>query len=175
MFVKKITSAALKLILGKNNYLRRIGVNIGDNCQIITSEINFGSEPWLISIGSNVTITYGVKLITHDASTRIFRKEYSFLNHDFGNKFARIKIGSNVFIGVDSIILPGVSIGDHCIIGAGSVVTKNLPSRCVYAGNPAKFICTYEDFVKKNTTNYMNINAKNYKDLRKELVEKLKD
>ncbi len=68
------------------------------------------------------------------------------LNHDFNpNKRQNItpsavKIGKNVWIGSDSTILPGVSIGDGAIIGAGSVVTKNVPSNTVAVGNPTKVI-----------------------------------
>ena len=51
-----------------------------------------------------------------------------------------VKIGKNVWIATRSIILPGVSIGDHSVIGAGSVVTHSIPAHCLAAGNPAKII-----------------------------------
>lgn len=57
-----------------------------------------------------------------------------------GTKSAPIKIGDDVFIGANSIILKGVEIGDRVIVGAGSVVTKNIPNDEVWAGNPAKKI-----------------------------------
>ena len=55
-------------------------------------------------------------------------------------KTAEVKIGNNVFIGANTIVLKGVTIGDRSIIGAGSVVTKNIPEDEIWGGNPAKFI-----------------------------------
>ena len=59
------------------------------------------------------------------------------------------RIGDNVLIGVHSIVTMGVKIGNNVIIGAGSVVTKDIPSNVVAAGNPAKDICTLDDYYKK--------------------------
>ena len=60
-----------------------------------------------------------------------------------------VSIGSDVFVGTESVILPGVSIGSKVVIGAGSVVTKSIPDNRVVAGNPARVISTYEEFMKK--------------------------
>ena len=62
--------------------------------------------------------------------------------------------GNNVFIGADSIVLCNTRIGDNVIIGAGSVVTKDVPSNSVYAGNPARFICSFEEYQQKHMTNH---------------------
>ena len=68
------------------------------------------------------------------------------LNHDFNpDKRANlhpspVKIGKNVWIGSDSTILPGVEIGDGAVIGAGSVVTKNVPANSIAVGSPARVI-----------------------------------
>ncbi|WP_309303376.1 acyltransferase [Vibrio fluvialis] len=118
------------------NYFKRRGVNIGDDVIIIEPRQNmFGSEPYLVKLGNQVTVSLGVKFVTHDGGVCIFRNE--FKNIDV---FGPISVGSQVFIGMNSIILPNVTIGDNCVIGAGSVVTKNVPSNSVYAGIPAKFI-----------------------------------
>lgn len=53
-------------------------------------------------------------------------------------------------------MLPNVRIGNNVVIGAGSVVTKDVPNNCVYAGNPAKFVCSFEDYKKKHITNQEN-------------------
>ena len=60
-----------------------------------------------------------------------------------------VTAGNNCFIGIRSTIMPGVSIGDNCIIGACSLVTKNIPSGEVWAGVPAKKICTLDEYEEK--------------------------
>jgi len=120
-------------------YARVIGVKVGNGCRIMTKR--FGNEPFLIEIGNDVTITANVVILTHDGSTWLFRDEK-------GRRYAykRVKIGNNVFIGTNSIIMPGVIIEDKVIIGAGSVVTKSIPSGSIVAGNPAKIIGSYETY-----------------------------
>jgi len=85
------------------------------------------TNPKGIYIGRKSVITTGVVILTH--------------NYVMGNgTFVDTKIGDNVFIGVNSIIMPGVSIGNNIIIGAGSVVTKNIDDYSIVAGNPAHLI-----------------------------------
>ncbi|MCT8089305.1 acyltransferase [Acinetobacter sp. C_4_1] len=131
------------MLLGSIKYARRRGVKVGENCRLYTK--NWGSEPFLISMGDNVTITSGVKLITHDGSTCLVKnaegKRYQ--------RFAPIEIGSNVFIGVNSIIMPGVTIGSNVVIGAGSVVTKDIPDDSVAIGVPAKVVSSFADYQVK--------------------------
>jgi Acetyltransferase (isoleucine patch superfamily) len=98
-----------------------------------------------ISIGSNCRITAGVKILGHDYSYSVLRPIY----HCMYRKTNYTTIGDNVFIGINSIILMNTSIGDNVIIGAGSVVTGKIPSNVVAARNPAKVICTLEEFYKK--------------------------
>ena len=57
-------------------------------------------------------------------------------------KYGRIKIGAHSFIGAKAIIMPGVTIGERCVIGVGSVVTKDIPNGSVACGIPAKVIMT---------------------------------
>lgn len=145
-------SKILKRIIYRTNpkkisYLRKIGVNIGDNCSIYNSLDDYSTEPYLITIGNDVTITSGVKLLTHDGGMRVLIKKGLIEKAD---KFGKIAIGSNVFIGLNSIIMPNVTIGDNVVVGAGSIVTKSLESNGVYAGNPAKYICSIEDYYEKN-------------------------
>lgn len=128
---------------------RKRGVKIGKNC-ILYNNINFGSEPYLISIGNHCTITADVTFITHDGGTWILRENKDFL----GSKFGKIIISDNCFIGIRSIIMPNVTIGKNSVIGAGSIVTKSIPDNCVYAGNPASYICSYEEY--KNKCKYSN-------------------
>lgn len=104
----------------------------------------FGSEPWMIKIGNNVYITAGTDFITHDGGTLILRKEIPDLEWS-----APIEIGDDVYIGFRCIILPGVKIGNRCIIGAGSVVNRNVPDNSVYAGVPARHIGTTDEYLAK--------------------------
>lgn len=122
-------------------YARFLGVKVGHNS--ILSIKNFGSEPYLIEIGNDVRITAGVKIFTHGGA-RVFRRTHP--KFDF---FGKVKIGDNVYVGNNAIILPGVSIGNNVVVGAGSVVTKSVPDNSVIGGNPAKLICTLNDFEKK--------------------------
>ena len=127
-------------------YLRWKGVKIGKNCSISTNPKNFGSEPWLIELGDNVTVTSGVKFITHDGPSRLFRGE-SFKNSTLGSVFGNIIIKKNSFVGINSIILPNVLIGPNSIVGTGSVVTKKVPEGKVFAGVPAREICSLEEYI----------------------------
>lgn len=84
-----------------------------------------------IHIGENTLVAGGVKILSHDHCKRVGNNQ-PFLTHTY--------IGKNCFIAVNAIILPGVKIGDEVIVGAGAVVTKDIPSNTVVAGNPAKII-----------------------------------
>jgi acetyltransferase-like isoleucine patch superfamily enzyme len=124
-------------------YAKFIGVNFGKNCHFY-GPINWGTEPWLISIGDNVYITNNCKFINHDGGTLIFRKDIPDLEIT-----KPINIGSNVYIGTDSFILMGVNIGDNVVIGARSLITKSIPNDSVVAGHPAKIIKSTEDYLEK--------------------------
>ncbi len=114
-------------------YWRKKGMKIGQNCYI--NNVNFSTEPFLIEIGDHVAIAAGTDFITHDGAIWCFREELE--NADL---FGKIKIGKNVFIGNNCTILPNTSIGDNCIIGAGSVVRGQFPENSVIIGNPAKVV-----------------------------------
>lgn len=113
-------------------YLRKQGVKIGQDCIIAT--MSFSTEPFLIEIGDQVRISGDTQFITHDGSLKCFHNEIE------GEIFGKIRIGNNVFIGSSSIILLNTSIGDNCIVGAGSVVRGYFPENSVIVGNPAKVI-----------------------------------
>lgn len=145
----KLTDFLIIAIKGKTAYAKHKGVKMGKNCRIITTK--FSTEPWLISIGNNVTITDNVYILTHDGSTWL-------MNDEKGRRylFREVKIGNNVFIGVNSVILPGVIIEDEVIVAAGSVVTKSIPSGSIVAGNPAKIIGNYKEYEKTVLMTYIS-------------------
>lgn len=87
-----------------------------------------------ITIGDGATIARGVKIYDGDAH-KIIDKNGNVLNPP-----KEITIGKHVWIGVNSVILKGVTIGDGAIIGAGSVVTRDVPAYAMVAGNPAVVI-----------------------------------
>lgn len=148
-------------------YAKKIGVEIGEDCCLIGSP-DWGSEPWLISIGNHTEISYGCSFITHDGATWVFREQEPYRNTV---KFGRIKIGNNCFVGSRTILLPGVVIGDNSIVGAGSVVSKSIPAGEVWAGVPARFISTTSEYAEKCRMNTPNYNLGNY---RKNFVEETK-
>lgn len=148
------------------------GLKLGKNV-IFVDMPNFGSEPFLIEIGDNTKITSGVRFINHDGGNYVIK---NMLKYEDARNVGRIKIGNNCFIGNNCIILPNVKIGNNCILGAGAVLTKSMPDNTVYAGNPAKFICSIEEYADKmlkNTTKYPRELEKNRKELEKYWAEKL--
>lgn len=117
-----------------------MGMKIGANCSIQPGLIVDHSNCWLIEIKNNVTIAPYVYLLAHDASIK------RTLNC---SRVGKIVIENNVFIGARALIMPGVTIGENSIIAAGSIVTKNVDANTVVGGNPAKLICTIDDFLSK--------------------------
>lgn len=104
----------------------------------------FGTEPWCIRLGRNVHITRDVLFLNHDGGTLLFRHIIPDIEIT-----KPIVVGDNVYIGARSIIMPGVTIGNNCIVAAGSVVTKDIPDNFVFGGVPAKLIkSTSEYFIK---------------------------
>ena len=95
---------------------------------------------FMISIGDDVTMSIRVTVMAHDASTK------KVLGY---TKIGQVHIGNHVFIGANSTILPGVTIGDYAVIGAGSVVTHDVPARTVVAGVPAKEISSLDEFAAR--------------------------
>jgi acetyltransferase-like isoleucine patch superfamily enzyme len=153
----------------KVKYLRFLGVKIGEGCTIHTTAHNFGSEPWLIEIGNNITVCEGVLLITHDGTSHLFRDQMPD-SSIYGNRFGTIHIYDNCFIGSNSILLPGIEIGPDAAIGAGSVVTKTVPPRSIVAGNPAKYIRSLDEYMDLYKSRMIPIQAVDRELLRKELT-----
>lgn len=154
------------------NYFREIGVEVGKDCRFLGLKKGaFGSEPYLVKIGNHVTLTGDVQFITHDGGVWIFREEYPNID-----VFGKIEVGNNVFIGFKTIIMPGVTIGDNVVIGAGSVVTKDIPANTVAAGVPARVLSTTNDYKVKvldKTLNTKNLSLGKKKEiLIKEILRK---
>lgn len=127
----------------------------------VLSQVNAG-----MSLGKNVTVCPGVKFdpphsfLTSIGDNCIIAPDVRFLNHDASffclGKFAKIgkiTIHENTFIGAGSLLLPGISIGPNAIIGAHSVVTKNIPSNSVVAGNPARILKSTSEIIEQYNLN----------------------
>ena len=132
------------------------GMKVGNNCQFISPGPNFGSEPYLITVGDNTTVSFDVAFVTHDAGTRVLRNLAEPNSKEKQTViYGQIKIGKNCFIGCRSTILPGVTIGDNSIIGAGSVVNRDIPANSMAAGVPCKVICTLEEYKEKHKDDFL--------------------
>lgn len=156
--VKKLIK---KIIYGKRcsgkeyiKYLRNKGMRIGENCFIVNPRniIIDETRPWLIEIGRDVVLTDGVTILTHGYDLAVIMNKYGELYGSAG----KVKIGNNVFIGVNSTILKGVNIGDNVIIGANSLVNKSFPSNVVIAGNPARIVMSLDEYRNKRKNEYIN-------------------
>ena len=153
------------------------GLVVGEDTHIYSIEGIDGAWPWLIRIGNHVTISSNVTILAHDASTNVVQCD---------TKLGRVTIGDHVFIGARSVVLCNTKIGDNVIVGAGSVVTHDLPSHAVYAGSPARYICSIEEYRKKYMEQYQsrphfdqvlpwNEWAKATKEQREEMIRGLED
>ena len=126
----------------KNKIFGRIGENVR------LPNMLFPLRADQIFMGSNVEVASGVRFVVHDAIHLVFNNMPG--NQDrFKEHVGRIEIGSNVFIGADSIILSPVKIGDNVVIAAGAVVNRDVPSGTVVGGVPAKVIGSFDDLRAK--------------------------
>lgn len=133
------------------HYLRKHGIAVGKNVQFRNPKSNCidFTRPSLIEFGNNLDINENFSVLTHDFGTFVFREYYK----DFVNSSGKVKVGNNIVFGRNVTVLKGVTIGDNCIIGAGSIVTKSIPPNTVAVGSPAKVICTLEEYYMKRKAN----------------------
>lgn len=137
---KRSSSAYIK-------YLRKKGIHIGEHCIIRaprTARIDV-SRPSLVTIGNNVDMNMNFQILTHDWASLVFRTKYN----DFVNSSGHVTIGNNIYFGTNVVVLKGVTIGDNCVIGACSLVTKNIPANSVAAGVPCRVICSIDEYYRK--------------------------
>lgn len=106
-------------------FVRVMGMDIHPTVQISLTAKPDQTFPKGVHVGEYSYLAFGSRILTHDRTRGLY---------------LHTRIGKNCFIGGESLILPGITIGDNCVVGAGSVVTKDVPDRCIVAGNPAKII-----------------------------------
>ena len=124
--------------------MEKVGVNFPRGRVKLYGKVSWGSEPWIITLGNNVHITNGVIFITHDGGTLLYRHLVPDLEIT-----KPIVVGDNVYFGNNVIILPGVKIGSNVIIGAGAVVSRDIPDNSVAVGVPARVIKTADEYFEK--------------------------
>lgn len=112
-------------------YLKAHGIKVGKNT-MISLGAKLDMHRGEIIIGDDCLVTKGCVILSHDGSARMVRPG--------SNGYGKVVIGNHVFIGVNAIILPNVTIGDHAVIAAGAVVTKDVAPETLVAGNPAREI-----------------------------------
>lgn len=163
---RKLKSVYQKTFWSFEKQARYAGVKIGKGNFI--SSAFWSSEPYLISIGNYCQITAGVRIHTHGGGNFVRSIIPAF------DCFGKVSIGDYVYIGTGAQIMPGVTIGNNVLIAAGSIVTKSVPCRVVVAGNPARVICSLEEYIAKNEPYNLNskgLDAKAKKSLLKSLPE----
>lgn len=121
--------------------LVRRGMKVGRNFNRQQGCFLDPTHCFLITIGDDVTMSIRVTVLAHDAGTK---KTLGY------TRIGQVHIGDHVFIGANATILPGVTVGDNAVIGAGSVVTRDVPPNTVAAGVPARVLCSVDDYAEKN-------------------------
>lgn len=162
----------LKILLGKDymrldlQYYESLGVKFGKNMRAFSPLVS--AEPYLLEFGDNITVSGGVKFITHDNSViKLF--------DNATDTIGKIKINDNCFIGYGSIILPGIELGKCTIVAAGSVVTKSFKEGgIIIGGNPAQKISTIDEYKLKVEKNLFDMNGLSYQE-KKSLILNNKD
>ena len=136
-------------------FLKKKGIKIGNNLWITprvdTVSIDI-TRPSLVEIGDNVRLNRNFTLITHDGGFYVPLNLY----HEFIPQSGKVTIGNNVYFGRNCSVFKGVTIGNNCIIGFGSIVTRDIPSNSVAVGAPAKVVGTIEDYYAKRKQKSIN-------------------
>lgn len=160
----KIGIILKKIFFSPEKRARMAGVNMGKD-NFIAGDF-WGSEPYLITIGNHCQITRGVKMHTHGGGGAVRKKYPKF------DCFGKIVLGDYVYLGNDVTIMPGVSIGTDVLVAACSVVTKSIPDNVVVGGNPARILCSLDEYIERNMR--FNLDSKDLSGAdKKELLQSL--
>lgn len=157
----------------KIEILRSRGLVMGEGCEILNG-FDFGSEPYLVKIGNNVRIAGGVKITTHDGGVWVLRHLWPE-RYAASDLFGKVEIGDNCHIGMNAMIMPGVTIGSNCIVGTCAVVTHDVPNNTVVAGVPARALCTIEQYRDKHFDELVMTKGMTWRDKRRIVEGKINE
>lgn len=135
-------------------YLRKKGIfaEFGENVKYASNSIP--AEPYLVKIHNNVRIAANVHIVTHDIIDGMLAgcPQYAENSNAFCFHMGTIEIFDNCMIGSHAILLPNIKIGPNAIVGAGAVVTKDVPEGTIVGGNPAKVIGSFDEYAQRRMT-----------------------
>lgn len=126
---------------------RQMGMKVGEGCRLYS--LHVASEAELIELGDNVIVSGEVIFVTHDGAIYTALEKFPDVNGHYG----RIRIGNNCFIGMRAVLMPGIELGDHCVVAAGAVVMDSFPANSVIAGNPATYVCPTSIYMELKRNN----------------------
>lgn len=130
---------------------KKKGVSVGKGTQFFGLVKIDVTRPCLVEIGKNCVLLNGSAILTHGYDWAILREKYGEMLCSSG----KVVLEENVFIGINAVILKGVRIGKNTIIGAGSVVTHDIPANTVAVGNPCRVIMSIDAYYEKRKKLYV--------------------
>ena len=133
--------------------LRSFGVTVNGLPLWISSSVFFDYRGG-ITVGDRCVISNGVHLLTHDYSMDVVAERKIGIGAENLVRAAPVTIGNQAFIGMNAMILPGVTIGDGAVVGAGAVVTRDVPADTVVAGNPAVVVSDTDSYWERSQSKF---------------------
>lgn len=127
VFINQMARYAPSFVFKNWLYRNFLNMQVGEQTSVALMVMMDVLYPELISIGDNTTIGFNTTILTHE-----------YLVHEY--RLGRVIIGNNVLIGANSLIMPGVTIGDGAIVSAGTYVYRDVPAGSFVGGNPMQII-----------------------------------